>query len=169
MKPGDHPEFFRFPAPEGASRESSIRLDRDGQFWHDGERLEHPKLEEAFHTWLRRHPDDRRYILTNGYDWTYVTVDDAPFTVRAVHHEGGRVRLVLSSGDTVELTALSQASDGSLYTPVRLHDDTFEARFSRLAQTQLEPALVERDGQVGVQVGDSWLLPGPRRDGGQAG
>ena len=35
MKPGDHPEFFRFPAPEGRSRESTIRLDAEGTFHHD--------------------------------------------------------------------------------------------------------------------------------------
>ena len=40
MKPGDHPEFFRFPAPEGRSRESTILLDREGRFWHDGELVE---------------------------------------------------------------------------------------------------------------------------------
>ena len=70
MKPGDHPEFFRFPAPEGRSRESTIRLDAEGRFHHEGNVVEHPKLAEAFHTWIARHPDDGRYILTNGYDWT---------------------------------------------------------------------------------------------------
>ncbi len=44
MKPGDHPEFFRFPAPEGRSRESTIRLDGRGRFWHDGALVEHAGL-----------------------------------------------------------------------------------------------------------------------------
>ena len=69
------------PAPEGRSRESTIRLDADGRFFHEGERVEHPGLEAAMHTWIARHPDDGRYILTNGYDWTYFTVDDVPFFV----------------------------------------------------------------------------------------
>ncbi len=70
MKPGDHPEFFRFPAPEGRSRESTIRLDAEGRFWHEGNPVEHPKLAQAMHGWVSRHPDDHRFILTNGYDWT---------------------------------------------------------------------------------------------------
>src|SRR5215472_2124596 len=44
VKPGDHPEFFRFPAPEGRSRESTIRLDAEGHFFHEGHKVEHPKL-----------------------------------------------------------------------------------------------------------------------------
>ena len=27
---------------------------------------------------------------------------------------------------------------------------------------ELEPALVERDGQIGVLTGDTWLVPRPR-------
>ena len=65
-KPGDHPEFFRFPAPEGRSRESTIRLDGEGRFFHDDEPVAHPKLAAALHTWIARHPDDGRYILTAG-------------------------------------------------------------------------------------------------------
>ena len=48
MKPGDHPEFFRFPAPEGRSRESEIRLDAEGHFHDHGERVEHAR------SWSRR-------------------------------------------------------------------------------------------------------------------
>src|SRR5271169_6603400 len=102
MKPGDHPEFFRFPAPEGASRESTIRLDADGRFFHDGAPVEHPGLAAAMHTWIRRHPDDGRYILSNGYDWTYFTVDDAPFLVRRLERDGARVWLNLSDGTREE-------------------------------------------------------------------
>src|SRR5271168_3957201 len=98
MKPADHPEFFRFPAPEGRSRESTIRLDAEGRFWHEGNPVEHAKLAQAMHGWVSRHPDDGRYILTNGYDWTYFIVDDAPFFVRSVRIEPDRVVLVLSDG-----------------------------------------------------------------------
>ena len=60
MKPGEHPEFFRFPAPEGRSRESTIRLDGEGRFFHDEALVEHPKLRDALHTWIARHPEDGR-------------------------------------------------------------------------------------------------------------
>ena len=63
MRPADHPDFFRLPPPPGRSRESTIRLDADGCFFHDGVPVEHPKLRDALHTWIARHPDDGRYIL----------------------------------------------------------------------------------------------------------
>ena len=165
MKPGDHPEFFRFPAPEGRSRESTIVLDRDGRLWHEGVLVEHDRLAEAMHGWIARHPDDGRFILTNGYDWTYFTVEDAPFTVRSAHlDEQGRVILALSGGARVPLdpAAVSVAADGSLYATVELPHGTFEARFDRHAQAQLEPALVEIEDGVAIRSGGVVAIPRPR-------
>lgn len=165
MKPGDHPEFFRFAAPDGRSRESTIRLDRDGRFFHDDELVEHAKLSDALHGWIARHPDDGRYILTNGYDWTYFTVDDAPFTVRSVDVQPDATTLLLSNGDRVPLDpeGLTLDDDGALYASVAVRGDTYEARFSRFAQAQLEPALEERDGEVVVRSGTRVAAPRPRR------
>jgi hypothetical protein len=155
VKPGDHPEFFRFPAPEGRSRESTIRLDSDGYFWHEGARVEHPKLAAAMHTWIARHPDDGRFILTNGYDWTYFTVEDVPYFVRSVRIEPDHVDLVLSD-DTVEAWRPADSWIGkndAVYTHVK--NDAFEARFSRHAQTSLAVVLEEKDGQVWVVLGQT--------------
>ena len=38
-----------------------------------------PGLAAGLHRWIGRHPDDGRYVLKNGYDWSYFTVDDAPY------------------------------------------------------------------------------------------
>ena len=157
MKPSDHPEFFRFPAPEGRSRESTLVLDAEGRFWHDGALVEHPKLAAAMHTWIARHPDDGRYILTNGYDWTYFTVKDAPFVVRAVRVEADAVWLVLSD-DTEERWQPERTrvgEGGALYTEVKIDrpGGPFEARFSRHAQASLDPVLAEDDGQIVARIG----------------
>ena len=164
MKPGDHPEFFRFPAPAGTSRESTIRLDREGRFWHDGAPVEHPKLADALHSWIARHPDDGRWILTNGYDWTYFTVDDTAFVVRSV--EGADVpELRLSNGALVPLDPdrLTLGADGALYARVRVKDLEADARFTRFAQNQLAPWLVEEDdGSVAIRVGGRLARPSPR-------
>ncbi len=156
MKPGEHPEFFRLPPPPGRSRESTIVLDAEGRFSHDGERVAHPKLAAAMHGWISRHPDDGRYILTNGYDWTYLTVEDAPYVVRAVRVEPERVVLLLSDG-TEEAWDPAGARVGAhdvLYT--RVKDEAprgpFEARFSRHAQTSLAPVLEERGGRLVVHL-----------------
>jgi len=164
MKPGDHPEFFRFPAPEGRSRESTIRLDGEGRFFHDTAPVEHAKLAEALHTWIARHPDDGRYILTNGYDWTYFTVEDVPYFVRSIREADGDIVLVLSDGSEEPLDpATVRANDrGELYLSVKAgaKGGPFDAKMTRFAQTQLAPfledagegavALVTKRGRVRV-------------------
>ena len=143
MKPGDHPEFFRFPPPEGRSRESTIVLDREGRFWHEGELVTHPGMQTAFASWIMRHPDDGRFILSNGFDWTYFKVEDVPFFVRSLRIEGGEAMLALSDGTEEPLDAgtATLGDRDALY--VRVKNGAFEARFTPTAQTALEPFLVE--------------------------
>jgi hypothetical protein len=165
MKPSDHPEFFRLPPPEGRSRESSIVLDADGRFWHDGALVEHAGMARAFASWIGRHPDDGRYILNNGYDWSYFRVEDAPFFVRAVRAvtdgvEAPTPELELSDGSRERLhpEMLEAGAHGALY--VRVKGDS-RARFTPSAQLALAPWLDELpDGRVCVRVGDScWIAP----------
>jgi hypothetical protein len=158
VKPGDHPEFFRFPAPEGASRESTIRLDGQGRFFHEGALVEHPGLASAMHTWIRRHPDDGRFILSNGYDWTYFTVEDVPFFVRHVHVEDGHPVLQLSDGtrEAWDPSGSRIGEGGALYATVKRSSEggPFEAKFTRFAQTELAPLLIDVDGKPAIRAGD---------------
>src|SRR3954466_8263564 len=121
MKPGDHPNFYRFAPPPGTSRESTIRLDANGTFWHDGERVENAALAAALHTWIARHPDDGRYILTNGYDWTYFIVEDVPYFVRSIRDDGGDAILVLSDDteEPLDPSTLRPGTRGDLYLKVK--------------------------------------------------
>lgn len=158
MKPADHPEFFRFPAPEGRSRESTIVLDAEGRFFHDGERVAHPKLEAAMHTWIARHPEDGRWILTNGYDWTYFTVLDTPYIVRELRVDAPRIMLVLSDAtlEPFHPERTRVASDDALVTQVKSTalGGPFEAKFSRHAQTSLGPYLAtDEDNRMFVSFG----------------
>ncbi|CAN5775337.1 hypothetical protein BH09MYX1_BH09MYX1_39780 [soil metagenome] len=160
MKPGDHPEFFRFPAPEGRSRESTISVDRSGVWHHDGEVVEHQRLKRAMQSWVRRHPDDGRYILSNGYDWTYFTVEDVPFVVDSIRIERDQshVTLLLDDG-TEELwqPEQSRVGDGeAMYTVVKRAaiGGPFEARFSRHAQASLASLLeIDAESHLGVRLG----------------
>jgi uncharacterized protein len=166
VKPGDHPQFFRFPAPEGASRESTIRLDGEGRFFHEGSLVEHPGLAAAMHTWIRRHPDDGRFILSNGYDWTYFTVEDAPYSVKHVAEEGGALWLDLSDGtrEPWDPSASRVGQGGALYALVKRSqagaDQPFEAKFARHAQTDLAPYLVQVDGRPAVRLGGQPVVIG---------
>ena len=145
MKPGEHPEFFRFPAPEGRSRESTIRLDGEGHFFHDDAPVEHPKLRDAMHTWIARHPDDGRYILTNGYDWTYFVVEDVPYFVRSLRDEDGEAILVLNDAteEPLDPTTVRSNERGELYLQVKASakGGPFDAKMTRFAQGQLGPFL----------------------------
>jgi uncharacterized protein len=157
MKPGDHPQFFRFPAPEGRSRESTIRLDAAGRFWHDGRRVDHLALAAAFHSWIGRHPDDGRFILSNGYDWTYVTVEDAPYVVLALRIGARGVTLQLSDGTAEPWRPESTrvGPDGALYALVKPDSPggPCEAKFTQHAQSSLAPLLVDAAGDDDAAAG----------------
>ena len=167
MKPGDHPDFFRLAPPEGTSRESSIVLDREGRFWHEGARVENEALEQALRRWIAHHPDDGRPILTNGYDWCYFKVEDAAYIVTALHvAEDGEVSVLLFDGseEPLEPGSLSVGEDGIVR--VRVKGGRWGARFSRHAQTQLGAILVSDDPPA-VRVGGQVLVisaPAVRRD-----
>ncbi len=151
MKPSEHPEFFRLPPPEGRSRESSIVLTRDGRFFHDGAPVEHPGMKKAFASWLSRHPDDGRDILTNGYDWTYLTVEGARVFVQSVRDRAGQPEVTLLDGRELLLDApaVSCDSDGKLWL---LLPEGEKAGFTPAAQLELAPWLVEQAGAVGLQI-----------------
>lgn len=141
MKPSDHPDFFRLPPPPGRSRESRIVLDEEGRFWNGPAPVDHAAMAAAFASWIRRHPDDGRYILTNGYDWTYFTVKSTPFFVRHVEVAqdslGKRRALVLLSDGTEEPLdpgGIHVDDDGVLRATVK--NGEYEARY--LAQAQRE-------------------------------
>jgi uncharacterized protein len=162
MKPGDHPEFFRLPPPEGRSRESSIVLSREGRFFHEGAPVMHPGMHRAFASWLTRHPDDGRFILSNGYDWTYLTVEGPARFVQGVRGQGNHLALELLDGSELLLDApgLRCDPDGRLW--VRLPDGEL-ACFTASAQLAVAPWLVERAGVVGVQI-DGAFTPIDRLD-----
>lgn len=155
MKPGDHPDFFRFAPPPGTSRESTIVLDREGWFWHDGVRIEQGALADALHRWISKHPEDGRFILTNGYDWCYFRVEGTPYIVKAlrISEDGAEAQLVLSDGteEPLDPANLSMDDDGVVFA--RVKGGGFEASFSRHAQTSLAPLLVSAEPPV-VKVGD---------------
>jgi hypothetical protein len=153
MRPADHPEFFRFPAPEGRSRESSIVLDAQGRFHHQDQLVEHPGMARAFAAWIDRHPDDGRFILNNGYDWSYFRVEDVPFFVLGVREQAGRLELSLSDGSDSPLDPgkLALGAQGALYTSVK--NGKFRARFTQAAQIALGPWLASgENGEIFLEI-----------------
>ncbi len=158
MRPADHPEFFLRPPPPEQSRESKIRLDGDGRFWHDGVLIERPALQAALHRWVRRHPEDGRFILENGYDWCYFAVDDAPTFVTALRPAADAVMLTLADGseEPLDPSTLREGPGGVLYARVKAGapGGAWDAKLTRAAQAALAPLLVEdADGRPCLRVG----------------
>ena len=147
MKPSDHPDFFRLPPPPGRSRESRIVLDEQGRFWNAGVLVEHARIAAAFATFIRKHPEDGRFILTNGWDWTYFTVKDAPFFVRHVDVAAGDAPVLRLSDGTEEPLdpgTVTVSGEGILYAKVK--GGEFEARFLASAQSAMVAVLAEGEG-----------------------
>ncbi|HVY47944.1 MAG TPA: hypothetical protein VHB21_18785, partial [Minicystis sp.] len=110
--------------------------------------------------WISVHPDDGRPILTNGYDWTYFHVADAPLFVDALRVEpDGQVTLVLFDGseEPLDPASLSVGAGGVVYA--RARGGKLDAKFRRHAQTQLAPLLVSAEPPVVRVRGEDYALP----------
>jgi uncharacterized protein len=167
-KPGDHPDFFRFPTPEGRSRESTIVLDRNGRFWHDGEPILHEPMSRAFASWIRRHPLDGRFILSNHYDWTYFQVEDVPYFVTGLRVTGSPSKpiaeITLSDGSVEALEPAGLRVNQEEAVVCRVKGGAFEAKFTPASQLALAPLLeeAEQDGAVRLHLGNrKHLLTSP--------
>jgi hypothetical protein len=126
-------------------------LSKEGRFFHDGAPVEHLGMQRAFASWLMRHPDDGRYILSNGYDWSYLTVEGPARFVYGVRGVDGQPMLELLDGSEQPLdpAALRVDSAGRLAVAQGAGEP---AAFTQAAQLQLSPWLSEREGRIGTLV-----------------
>lgn len=142
----------------GLSRETTIRRDRAGRWFHDDIELEHASLVRAFDSWVDV-AEDGRYCLRNSINWAYVAIDGPPFFVRAAWRQGGSIRLRLSGDleEDLDPATLRVGPDGALYCDVR--SGRLPARFDRHAAFGLESLLGE-DGQgVYLEIGGRRFRP----------
>ena len=135
--------------------DSGLVLDRELNWIHDGERITHPKIIEAFNQGLVP-AEDGRFQLRIGTDWAYVTVEGAAYRVNAIDTDETRVLLRLSdrTGEPLDPATLRHGEDGVL--TARVKAGRAGARFSRDAQFAL--------GQLVAADGSGWalVLPGAR-------
>ena len=122
-------------------RRSDIRIDREGQLWHEGQTIDHPGLRQALFRWLDRLPDGRYVFRLDDARYAYLAVEDTPLVVRAARWEDGRARLSLSDGaeETLDPTTLDIDDAGILRCRVR--EGRLEARLSTSAATTLAEGL----------------------------
>lgn len=139
----------------GFSRESKIRIDEDGHLTHEGEPVAHAGLARAMMAWLTRHPENGRWVLENGWDWCYVTVDDVPWVARVVRldREEGLV-VALDDGAEEPLAGPWVDESGRIRGTVKPagRGGPHPAKLSRHAQLSLVDHLEERE------AGTRWVL-----------
>ena len=110
-------------------------------------------MARAFASWIGLHPDDGRFILNNGYDWTYFRVEDVPYFVLGLREAGQQLQLALSDGSESPLdpASLCVGARGALYTSVK--GGEFRARFTQAAQTALAPWLASAEnGELFLEI-----------------
>jgi hypothetical protein len=102
-------------------RQTGIRLDREGRFWHEGQEITHKRFRKTLLRWLDVLPDGRPVLRLDGDRYAYVDVDDALLIVTGLRWEGDRAFVSLNDGSEEELAydTLSQGKDHTLYCLVR--------------------------------------------------
>ena len=80
-------------------RQSGIRLDADGHFWHEGGEVTHHGLRAAFFRWLDRNPDGRWVLRRLSPHCSRIELAQLPNRrdesrlLRAMGYETGNVHL----------------------------------------------------------------------------
>lgn len=82
--------------------DSGMRIDREGRWFHDGQRIEREALVRLFASVLRREPDGR-HVLVTPVEKLDIAVELAALRITAMSHEG--------EGDACRIAF--QVSDGS--------------------------------------------------------
>lgn len=144
--------------------DSGLRLDRNLTWWHDGERIEHPNIIEAFNRGVKL-SEDGRAVLEFGGDWCFVSVDDCLYSIVAVDElTDGRLGLRLSdrTAELLDPTTLSVDEEGALVA--RVKSGRARARFTRASHLALAEHLEPGPLTLHLRVGATLVptsLPNP--------
>lgn len=114
-------EFKLTPEQIERFRQTGIRLDREGRFWHEGAEVTHPGFRRALLRWLDRLPDGRPILRLDELRYAYVDVEDADLLALSAHWTGERAFLILNDDSQEELdpATLELGEGGALYCRVR--------------------------------------------------
>lgn len=138
--------------PAHFTRETTIRRDAHGRWFHDGEPVENDSVRRAFDRWIDR-AEDGRYCLKNDVNWAYIEIEGPPLFVNAAEIDGeGHIWMLLSDEQRTRLdpSTLHTDDEGVLLCFVR--DGTFEAKFTNAATFALSDILGEDDEGLFLEI-----------------
>jgi hypothetical protein len=125
-------------------------LRRDGSFWHEGVRVTHPRLREAFRAGVRWADAERVFVVQLGRFRGWLDVEDTAFFVDAYDAATGELAISDRSREPLAAETLRADPDGVLRCRLA---EGFAARFTRAAQAELLAAVeIAADG-VCVRAG----------------
>jgi hypothetical protein len=111
------------PTPEMIERlrQTGIRLDREGRFWHEGAAVTHAGFHRALLRWLDRLDDGRPILRLDEKRYAYVDVDDADLLAVSARWDGDRAFIGLNdeSEEELDYASLTVGADNALYCRVR--------------------------------------------------
>jgi hypothetical protein len=142
--------------PPPGVRIPELRLDRDGEWYVDGERISHERTCQVLTRNVYLRPEGG-FGTSIGREHVPIVVDDVAFFVRSVEPDAAGLGLFLSD-ETAERQAvpeLKSSADGRMYVCIK--DGRAWARFSRSAHQALAPLVEEREGAYGLVLGSRFV------------
>lgn len=143
-----------------------MRIARNGDWFHEGSRIDRSRMVRLFSTVLRKDGDDT-YLVT-PQERLLIEVEDAPFTavlLEQQHDEQGVPGLVFTTnlGETVladeqhPIVVRYTTPDGEPSPYVRVRG-RLQALISRAVFMELADLAIEQDGRLGV-VSRGYFMP----------
>ncbi len=150
------------------SGDIDIHIDRKGDWYHEGGRIERQPLINLFASILRREADGEYYLVTPVEKWR-IRVDDTPLLAVDMEIAGDaaqqKIIFRLNTDDWVVLDQQHQLSGVAERDAVEPHpclqlDHGLSARLSRALFYRLVGAAETRGDELGVQSCGQWFSLG---------
>lgn len=143
-------------------RQIGLKLDRAGVFWHDGAKVEHPRLHLALLRWLDV-ADGRDVVRLDEHRFAYVEVEDAHLRALSARWDGDRCKITWDDDCERELEygTITQAPDHALYVKVgKLRGRIASPAYQTIVEHVKEQSATS-DGPGGFSLeakGSSWPI-----------
>lgn len=123
--------------------DGSLKLDKFGQWWHQGRPFQNNKLSIFFHRSIIWEPSDARYMLQIGQQRATFTCEDTAYFVMRLLDQQSPWRIELNDQSTENLAArsLSIGAENQFYCLVK--EGQHRARFAREAYQALLSYIVD--------------------------